>query len=71
MMAVLTEMGFGREKALRALSRTGWIGVEAAVMWLLSNHDPVGVRKTVGKANYTYFKFRQTMFWLKYQFPVK
>ena len=58
MMAVLLEMGFGRERSLRALSRTGWIGVEAAVMWLLSNPESVGARKTVGKANYTYYNYQ-------------
>ena len=39
MMAVLIEMGFGRRRSHRALKSTGWVGVEAAVMWLLSNPE--------------------------------
>ena len=50
MMADLIEMGFGRGKALRALSRTGWIGVEAAVMWLLSNPD--SICRTLGSVSH-------------------
>ena len=52
MMAGLIEMGFGRGKALRALSRTGWIGVEAAVMWLLSNPDSVSTCRTLGNVSH-------------------
>ena len=39
MMAVLIEMGFGKGRSHRALKSTGWVGVEAAVMWLLSNPE--------------------------------
>ena len=49
MMAVLIEMGFGRGRSHKALSKTGWVGVEAAVMWLLSNPESALTQRASGK----------------------
>ncbi len=38
----LVEMGFDEAKAKKALTRTGWKGVEAAMEWLLAHGDDVG-----------------------------
>lgn len=38
----LKEMGFSEAKAKKALTQTGWSGVEAAMEWLLANPDDDG-----------------------------
>jgi len=38
----LQEMGFSEAKAKKALTQTGWSGVEAAMEWLLANPDDDG-----------------------------
>ena len=38
----LTEMGFSEAKAKKALTQTGWSGVEQAMEWLLSHPDDDG-----------------------------
>ena len=52
MLAVLIEMGFGRGRSHKALSRTGWVGVEDAVMWLLSNPESALIHRTSGKVSH-------------------
>ena len=52
MMAPLIEMGFGRGRSHKALSRTGWVGVEAAVTWLLSNPESALIHRTLGDVSH-------------------
>ncbi len=38
-MNTLVEMGFPRDRAMKALGKTGFAGVEAAMEWMLQNPD--------------------------------
>ena len=52
MMAVLIEMGFGRGRSHKALRRTGWVGVEDAAMWLLSNPESALIHRALGNVSH-------------------
>ena len=41
-LATLVEMGFPEKKAKKALTKTGWAGVERAMEWILANEDDDG-----------------------------
>jgi uncharacterized UBP type Zn finger protein len=38
----LVEMGFSKDKATKALNKTGWSGVQVAMEWLLAHADDIG-----------------------------
>ncbi len=38
-LATLQEMGFSEDRAKKALNKTGWKGVEAAMEWLLAHPE--------------------------------